>query len=147
MAGDERGRALLDDALAAGRRPDAVALGLAGTREIAAACGAGALAREFVRAAPACAALHAAQRDGALLDLHGLDAETATLAVAIVLDDESGHDRERVFDADDLLVVTGRGRHSPGGVSTVRADVLALLASSDARFDAAGPGAFVLRRS
>ena len=67
---------------------------------------------------PHLAALHAAQRTGAL-DLHGLDPAEATRAVALLLD-------HRDLLTDDVLVITGRGKHSQKG-SVVKSEVHALL--------------------
>ncbi len=86
---------------------------------------------------PHLAALHAAQRTGAL-DLHGLDPAEATRAVALVLD-------HRDLLPDDVLVITGRGKHSQKG-SVVKSEVHALLERRGAVFVEENEGAVRLQR-
>ena len=86
---------------------------------------------------PHLAALHAAQRTGAL-DLHGLDPAEATRAVALVLD-------HRDLLTDDVLVITGRGKHSQGG-SVVKREVHELLTRRGAAFVEENEGAVRLQR-
>ena len=86
---------------------------------------------------PHLAALHAAQRTGAL-DLHGLDPAEATRAVALVLD-------HRDLLTDDVLVITGRGKHSRGG-SAVKREVHELLTRRGAMFVEENEGAVRLQR-
>ena len=137
----EAARARLDDEAARGAWPDVVALGLAGDAATAAAAGAPRLASNFAACGPACAALFAAQRRG-YVDFHGLDAARATLALDLVLDDAGDRGgRAPAFAGPSLLVVTGRGAHSPGGASTVRADVHRVLEARGVPFDVANDGA------
>ena len=49
--------------------------------------------------------------------------------------------RAPAFAGPSLLVVTGRGAHSPGGASTVRADVHRVLEARGVPFDVANDGA------
>ena len=86
---------------------------------------------------PHLAALHAAQRTGAL-DLHGLDPAEATRAVALVLDH-----RDLL---DDVLIITGRGKHSQKG-SVVKSEVHALLERRGAVFVEENEGAVRLQRA
>jgi hypothetical protein len=86
---------------------------------------------------PHLAALHAAQRTGAL-DLHGLDPAEATRAVALVLD-------HRDLLTDDVLVITGRGKHSQKG-SVVKREVHELLTRRGAVFVEENEGAVRLQR-
>ena len=85
---------------------------------------------------PHLAALHAAQRTGAL-DLHGLDPAEATRAVALVLDH-----RDLL---DDVLIITGRGKHSQKG-SVVKSEVHALLERRGAVFVEENEGAVRIQR-
>ena len=85
---------------------------------------------------PHLAALHAAQRTGAL-DLHGLDPFEATRAVALLLD-------HRDLLTDDVLVITGRGKHSQGG-SAVKREVHELLTRRGAVFVEENEGAVRLQ--
>ena len=85
---------------------------------------------------PHLAALHAAQRTGAL-DLHGLDPAEATRAVALLLD-------HRDLLTDDVLVITGRGKHSQKG-SVVKSEVHALLERRGAAFVEENEGAVRLQ--
>ena len=84
---------------------------------------------------PHLAALHAAQRTGAL-DLHGLDPAEATRAVALVLDH-----RDLL---DDVLIITGRGKHSQKG-SVVKREVHELLTRRGAAFVEENEGAVRLQ--
>ena len=86
---------------------------------------------------PHLAALHAAQRTGAL-DLHGLDPAEATRAVALLLD-------HRDLLTDDVLVITGRGKHSQKG-SVVKREVHELLTRRGAAFVEENEGAVRLQR-
>ena len=86
---------------------------------------------------PHLAALHAAQRTGAL-DLHGLDPAEATRAVALLLD-------HRDLLTDDVLVITGRGKHSQKG-SVVKSEVHELLTRRGAVFVEENEGAVRLQR-
>ena len=86
---------------------------------------------------PHLAALHAAQRTGAL-DLHGLDPSEATRAVSLLLD-------HRDLLTDDVLVITGRGKHSQKG-SAVKREVHALLERRGAVFVEENEGAVRLQR-
>ena len=88
-------------------------------------------------ASPHLAALHAAQRTGAL-DLHGLDPAEATRAVSLLLD-------HRDLLTDDVLVITGRGKHSQKG-SAVKREVHALLERRGAVFVEENEGAVRLQR-
>ena len=85
---------------------------------------------------PHLAALHAAQRTGAL-DLHGLDPSEATRAVALLLD-------HRDLLTDDVLVITGRGKHSQKG-SVVKREVHELLTRRGAVFVEENEGAVRLQ--
>ena len=85
---------------------------------------------------PHLAALHAAQRTGAL-DLHGLDPSEATRAVTLVLD-------HRDLLTDDVLVITGRGKHSQKG-SVVKREVHELLTRRGAAFVEENEGAVRLQ--
>ena len=85
---------------------------------------------------PHLAALHAAQRTGAL-DLHGLDPAEATRAVSLLLD-------HRDLLTDDVLVITGRGKHSQGG-SAVKREVHELLTRRGAVFVEENEGAVRLQ--
>ena len=85
---------------------------------------------------PHLAALHAAQRTGAL-DLHGLDPAEATRAVSLLLD-------HRDLLTDDVLVITGRGKHSQKG-SVVKSEVHALLMRRGAAFVEENEGAVRLQ--
>ena len=85
---------------------------------------------------PHLAALHAAQRTGAL-DLHGLDPSEATRAVSLLLD-------HRDLLTDDVLVITGRGKHSQGG-SAVKREVHELLTRRGAVFVEENEGAVRLQ--
>jgi hypothetical protein len=85
---------------------------------------------------PHLAALHAAQRTGAL-DLHGLDPFEATRAVSLLLD-------HRDLLTDDVLVITGRGKHSQGG-SAVKREVHELLTRRGAVFVEENEGAVRLQ--
>jgi len=139
LCGDDAAAERLRRAVAAGAPPDSVALGLAGTAEIAEQCGAKALAARFGAARPACLALYALQRRG-ILDFHGLKAEDAVLALEILLDDEAAGPRAPVFPGD-VLVVTGRGRHSPDNVPSVRPAVLEALEQRRVPYEAENEGA------
>ena len=86
---------------------------------------------------PHLAALHAAQRTGAL-DLHGLDPAEATRAVSLLLDN-------RDLLTDDVLVITGRGKHSQKG-SVVKSEVHELLTRRGAVFVEENEGAVRLQR-
>ena len=86
---------------------------------------------------PHLAALHAAQRTGAL-DLHGLDPSEATRAVSLLLD-------HRDLLPDDVLVITGRGKHSQKG-SVVKSEVHDLLTRRGAVFVEENEGAVRLQR-
>ena len=86
---------------------------------------------------PHLAALHAAQRTGAL-DLHGLDPAEATRAVSLLLDN-------RDLLTDDVLVITGRGKHSQKG-SVVKHEVHELLTRRGAAFVEENEGAVRLQR-
>ena len=133
----ESASARLSAAVAGGSRPDVVALGLAGTAEDARACGADRLAANFARSRDACVALFFMQRTG-FLDCHGLDGPAATLAVDLVLDDPEAILGDTT---QPLLVVTGRGAHSAGGVSAVKEDVRRRLGDRGAAFEVANEGA------
>ena len=85
---------------------------------------------------PHLAALHAAQRTGAL-DLHGLDPSEATRAVSLLLDN-------RDLLTDDVLVITGRGKHSQKG-SVVKREVHELLTRRGAAFVEENEGAVRLQ--
>ncbi len=85
---------------------------------------------------PHLAALHAAQRTGAL-DLHGLDPSEATRAVSLLLD-------HRDLLTDDVLVITGRGKHSQKG-SVVKREVHELLTRRGAVFVEENEGAVRLQ--
>ena len=85
---------------------------------------------------PHLAALHAAQRTGAL-DLHGLDPAEATRAVSLLLD-------HRDLLTDDVLVITGRGKHSQKG-SVVKREVHELLTRRGAAFVEENEGAVRLQ--
>jgi len=85
---------------------------------------------------PHLAALHAAQRTGAL-DLHGLDPAEATRAVSLLLD-------HRDLLTDDVLVITGRGKHSQKG-SVVKSEVHELLTRRGAAFVEENAGAVRLQ--
>ena len=87
---------------------------------------------------PHLAALHAAQRTGAL-DLHGLDPSEATRAVSLLLDN-------RDLLTDDVLVITGRGKHSQKG-SVVKSEVHELLTRRGAAFVEENEGAVRLLTS
>ena len=87
---------------------------------------------------PHLAALHAAQRTGAL-DLHGLDPSEATRAVSLLLD-------HRGLLPDDVLVITGRGKHSQKG-SVVKREVHELLTRRGAAFVEENEGAVRLLTS
>ena len=87
---------------------------------------------------PHLAALHAAQRTGAL-DLHGLDPAEATRAVSLLLD-------HRDLLTDDVLVITGRGKHSQKG-SVVKSEVHELLTRRGAVFVEENEGAVRLLTS
>ena len=139
LAGDA---AAARDRLAAAARPDAVALGLAGTRERARERGAASLADAFDSRDAPCKLLFAAQRTG-VVDFHGVDAVVARAALDILLDDVDG----LLPGGDDLLLVTGRGAHSRVlGVSTVKEVVHARLAERGAPFATVNDGALLLRR-
>ena len=86
---------------------------------------------------PHLAALHAAQRTGAL-DLHGLDPAEATRAVSLLLDH-----RDLLGDGD-MLIITGRGKHSRGG-SAVKREVHELLTRRGAAFVEENEGAVRLQ--
>ena len=86
---------------------------------------------------PHLAALHAAQRTGAL-DLHGLDPSEATRAVSLLLDH-----RDLLGDGD-MLIITGRGKHSRGG-SAVKREVHELLTRRGAAFVEENEGAVRLQ--
>ncbi|CAE8590307.1 unnamed protein product, partial [Polarella glacialis] len=67
----------------------------------------------------------------ALVDLHGLPVEVAKVAVQVALEDMmlgpapgmgSGSS-----DIGDLIIVTGVGKHSPGGIAMIRPAVIAFL--------------------
>jgi DNA-nicking Smr family endonuclease len=62
----------------------------------------------------------------ATLDLHRLDAETARRRVERFLSDE------RALRHDLVLLVVGRGRHSPGGRGVLRAEVAEWLTTPPA---------------
>merc|ERR1712232_1426411 len=66
-----------------------------------------------------------------LVDLHGLPVEVAKIAVQVALEDLLIRPPKRHASAQpgtgDLIIVTGRGSHSPGGVALVRPAVLAYL--------------------
>lgn len=71
----------------------------------------------------------------ALVDLHGLPVEVAKIAVQVALQDlilGTGpplHDfpgRKR-GDLGDLIIVTGRGKGSPGGIALIRPAVISFL--------------------
>ena len=79
--------------------------------------------------------LHAFQRTGAL-DLHGLDASEGVRAVSLLLDMPS---------TDEVLIITGRGKHSKGA-STVKRDVHELLTRRGAAFVEENEGAVRLQR-
>ena len=87
---------------------------------------------------PHLAALHAAQRTGAL-DLHGLDPSEATRAVSLLLDH-----RDLLGDGD-MLIITGRGKHSQKG-SVVKREVHELLTRRGAAFVEENEGAVRLQR-
>ena len=87
---------------------------------------------------PHLAALHAAQRTGAL-DLHGLDPSEATRAVSLLLDH-----RDLLGDGD-MLIITGRGKHSQKG-SVVKSEVHELLTRRGAAFVEENEGAVRLQR-
>ena len=133
------------DARGAAYSPSAAvaALALAGHATAARARAAAASNVDAVAAAltadgvsPHLAALHAAQRTGAL-DLHGLDPAEATRAVSLLLD-------HRDLLTDDVLVITGRGKHSQGG-SAVKREVHELLTRRGAVFVEENEGAVRLQ--
>ena len=71
----------------------------------------------------------------ALVDLHGLPVEVAKVAVQVALEDillgggPGAARRGAAVGADigDLIIVTGRGKHSPGGVALVRPAIIEFL--------------------
>jgi len=88
--------------------------------------------------APHLVTLHAFQRTGAL-DLHGLDASDATRACALLLDNRD------ILGNDEVLIITGRGKHSRGA-SAVKRDVHELLTRRGAAFVEENEGAVRLQR-
>merc|ERR1711920_700035 len=69
----------------------------------------------------------------AKIDLHGLPVEVAKIAVQVALEDlvlGAGGPRARGRNQQplgDLIIVTGVGRHSPGGIALVRPAVISFI--------------------
>ncbi|CAK0874825.1 unnamed protein product [Prorocentrum cordatum] len=69
------------------------------------------------------------ENGNALMDLHGLPVEVAKIAVQVALEDLllSSFSGEEIGD---LIIITGVGKHSPGGVAMVRPAVIEFLRDS-----------------
>merc|ERR1711920_51673 len=69
----------------------------------------------------------------AKIDLHGLPVEVAKIAVQVALEDlllGAGGPRGKALSQKplgDLIIVTGVGRHSPGGIAMVRPAIIEFL--------------------
>ena len=66
-----------------------------------------------------------------MVDLHDLSVAIATTAVAVVLEDIRSSECTRLSRGDDLVIITGRGKHSDEGVALLRPAVLEMLAQPE----------------